>query len=141
MWRSMAGWVLVATSVLGCDRGGGEASRGDGRDLSGVEITALFADKTVEGHHERKHYDFRSYYSADGELRSYQGPKKTKRLASWRVKGNDICVRWKDQTEDLCRRMVEGPDGSYRKEKVRKNGTRLVVVTFKSFTTGNAAGL
>ena len=107
------------------------------RDLIGSEIQALFADKTVEGHHEVEGYDFQSYYEPDGRFRSYEGPDKTLRAAKWWVHSDEICVRWDDKPQDLCRKMVVDGQGRYRKEKELPGGRRKVVVTFKSFAPGN----
>ena len=103
------------------------------RELKGKEIKALFANRSVSGHHEIHGYDFRSYYDPGGTLRSYQGDNKRPRHARWWIKRNDICIRWQDQRRDLCRRMVH--DGkSYFKVRA---GSHKLVVSFKSFTPGN----
>lgn len=134
--------ALLPLTLLACDGGGkGKGGKSGDVDLKKAEIVALFSGKTVVGHHERKHYDFESYYEPDGELRSYQGADKRLHKAKWAVEGDEICVTWEDDPEKLCRTMVKAADGSYRKEKVKKNGDRLVVVTFESFTDGNAKGL
>jgi hypothetical protein len=131
--------VAGALAIGGCDSKGAKGS-GD-QDLTGAEIKDLFAGKTVEGHHERKGYDFQSYYEPEGELRSYQGPEKKLHPGKWWVKGDDICIRWEGTSDDLCRKMVKDAEGNYRKEKVRGNGSRLVVVTFESFVKGNPHSL
>lgn len=142
--------LVVALALGACDAkkeapsGGDEApaeAASEAKELSGDEITSLFADKTVKGHHERKDYDFRSYYAADGTFRSHQGPDGELHEGTWRVDGPDICIRWKDESEDLCRRMVQDPDGSYRKVKLRGRKPPLTVVTFESFTDGNPEDL
>jgi hypothetical protein len=107
-----------------------------GRALAGAEIRELFAEKTVEGHHEIHGYDFESYYEATGTYRSHQSDKSAPRSAKWWVQGDEICVSWEDTPEDLCRRMFVDDRGVYRKVKV-SGDERTVVVTFKSFTPGN----
>lgn len=138
MTRLFAFLLLPIALLVACDGGEGKdpAKSGD-FDLKKAEIVALFAGKTVKGHHERKHYDFESYYEPTGSLRSYQGSDRKRREATWTVKNDEICITWQDDPEELCRKMVKAADGSYRKEKVKKNGDRLVVVTFESFTDGN----
>lgn len=111
-----------------------------GRQLSGPEITSLFAGKTVEGHHEIHGYDFRSYYEPNGTYRSHQSDKAAARSARWWVKGDEICVRWDDAPEDLCRRMFVDGSGVHRKVKVTGD-ERVVVVTFKRFSPGNPSNL
>lgn len=139
MGRLLALALITITLTTACDDGG-EKATGDKTgavDLKRAEIVALFSGKTVRGHHERKNYDFKSYYEPTGELRSHQGKDGKVREATWAVKSDEICITWKDDPEELCRTMVKAADGSYRKEKVKKNGDRLVVVTFESFTDGN----
>ncbi len=113
----------------------------DERQLRGDEIRELFAAKTVEGRHEVHGYTFRSYYEPTGTFRSYQNGAKTPRKARWWLVGDDICIRWEDEPEDLCRIIVTDDDGRYRKVKVLPDGRHKVVVTFSSFTPGNAGGL
>jgi hypothetical protein len=123
--------ALLVVAALACAR-----DRDLGRPLSGSEITPLFAGKTVEGHHEIHGYDFRSYYEPGGTYRSHQSDKSAPRSAKWWVKGDEICVRWDDTPEDLCRRMFVDASGVYRKVRVTGD-RRQVVVTFKSFSPGN----
>lgn len=111
------------------------------RDLIGSQIHALFADKTVKGHHEVEGYDFQSYYAPGGRFWSYEGPDKKLRTARWWVQTDQICVHWDDKPEDLCRKMVVDSQGHYRKEKELSSGRRKVVVTFNSFTPGDALHL
>ncbi len=134
--------ALPLALLLACDAGDekGGAKSGDA-DLKTAEIVALFSGKTVKGHHERKHYDFESYYEPTGELRSHQGKDRKLREATWAAKNDEICITWKDDPTELCRKMVKAADGTYRKEKVKKNGDRLVVVTFESFAAGNPGKL
>lgn len=111
------------------------------RDLAGAEIQVLFSGHTVEGHHDVHGYDFRSYYEPTGTFRSYQNGAPTPRTARWWIAGDDICIRWDDEGEDLCRAMVVDRGGTYRKVKVLPGGERKIVVTFKSFTPGNPGRL
>jgi hypothetical protein len=127
-------WPLLVLA-LACAR-----DRDVGRQLSGPEITELFAGKTVEGHHEIHGYDFRSYYEPTGTYRSHQSGKSAARSAKWWVRGDEICVRWDDTPEDLCRRMFVDTGGVYRKVKLAGE-KRVIVVTFKSFSPGNPGKL
>jgi hypothetical protein len=124
----LAVWVVL---LLACAR-----ERQLGRQLSGGEIRELFADKTVQGHHDIHGYDFKSYYDPAGVYRSRQSDKKAARPARWWIAKDDICVRWDDTPEDLCRRMFVDDQGVYRKVKLAGD-SRIVVVTFESFRSGN----
>jgi len=130
-------WIfaLVLTLIVGCKR---EVDYG--RQLTGAEIQTLFSGKTVEGHHEVDGYDFKSFYEPTGVYRSHQSDKKAPRPAKWWVSGDDICIRWDDTPEDLCRRMFVDSSGKYRKVLVNAR-VKKVVVTFKSFTPGNTQNL
>ena len=103
-------------------------------------MRSLFSGKTVKGHHDLHGYDFRSYYEPSGTFRSHQSDKPTARGAKWWVAGDDICIRWDDTPEDLCRRMFVDGAGVHRKVLVTGSEKRIVV-TFESFVPGNAESL
>lgn len=111
--------------------------------LSGKEIKQLFRGKTVKGQHHVHGYSFKSYYDPGGTFRSHQSDKSEPRKARWWVKGNDICVHWDDETPpgDLCRKIIRTDTGVYVKIKPRKDGDRVDIVTFDSFTPGNPENL
>jgi hypothetical protein len=111
-------------------------AKSDERFLTGPEIQTLFAGKTVTGRHEIHGYSFKSYYEPAGRYRSYQNDSKTPRRAKWWVAGDDICVRWDDTPEDLCRKMVIDAQRRYKKVLLVR-GSQKLVVTFHSFTPGN----
>ena len=137
-WSAMAmriAWALVCVAVVAGCRG----DPLDGRRLTGPEIEALFADRTVEGHHEVWGYDFRSYYDPGGTFRSHQSDKDAPRDARWWVAGDGICIEWADDPGPLCRIMLE-KDGTYRKVRHDETVTKTVV-TFVRFTPGNPEGL
>ncbi len=132
LWWMVLGFVCVGM-LASC-----ESSQ---TTMDGPEIKALFAGKTVEGRHEKHGYTFVSYYEPDGEFRSYQNGAKEPKIGKWWVKGNLICVRWKEENKDLCRNMVKRADGKYRKVLVKGNGKRIPIVSFQSFAEGNAKKL
>ncbi|MCA9671582.1 MAG: hypothetical protein KC503_38555, partial [Myxococcales bacterium] len=109
------------------------------RVLTGAEITKLFAGKTVQGDHLKKHYYFRSYYDPNGTFRSYQQGSKTARNGKWRVRGDEICVQWGSDPSELCRQMVAGEGGTYWKVKVKPDGRKINIVMYKTFIQGNKA--
>ena len=135
LWRIFSVFALLIALCGGCGR-----DSQYGRKLTGPEIQALFAGKTVEGHHEIDRYDFKSYYEPTGVFRSYQSDKTGARPAKWWVSGDLICIHRDDEPEELCRNMFVDPGGVYRKVLVTGR-THKVVVTFKSFTPGNPGNL
>lgn len=133
MSRAANRWLFSAIGLAGC----GDASAA--RSLPGAEIEALFADRTVRGHHEIRGYDFRSYYADDGTFRSHQAGRAAPRAARWWIARDDICIEWQDSPGALCRGItVEA--GRYRKV-LNAGGRTKVVVTFQSFTPGNPEAL
>ena len=131
--------ALLALAALWAAAGAG--CRED-RLLGPTEITELFSGVTITGYHEKKGYKFKSYYAPDGTFRSFQGGASTPRKGTWRVtKDRDICVHWEDTNEKLCRKMVTDGKGHYWKIKVKRNGKRILIVSFMSFTRGNPDGL
>jgi len=129
--------LLTACSAVllltGCGSDNREVMKGDA-------ITALFSENTVEGQHDKHGYAFISYYESDGEFRSYQGGSKEGKPGTWKVRGDLICVQWKEKPSELCRNMVTDGKGGYWKV-LFKNGKRIPIVTFKRFTAGNAQKL
>ena len=124
-------WIPAATSVAlalltGCS---------EQRELSPLELQALFADKTVEGYHDVYKYKFRSYYDPAGTFRSYQDSSGRAQTAKWWVKGKAICIRWDGQATELCRAVV-AKGGRYRKV-ARIGGRTTTVVRFSRFRDGN----
>ncbi len=125
--------VLLALGAWGCNK--------SERQLTGAEMEALFAGKTVVGRHELRGYTFRSYYEPGGTFRSYQGGRTTPRHGQWAVEADQVCIAWQDTSERFCRRMFVDPGGTYRKVMTVARGERVVVVTFERFTVGNPHGL
>ena len=131
----LAAWALLSLLMFGhgCQR--------DSRTvMEGEAIQALFASKTVKGHHDKHGYDFVSYYEPTGEFRSYQNGAETPRLGKWAVRGDKVCIQWKGETRELCRNMVTDGQGGYWKVLV-KSDARIPIVTFKQFESGNPKGL
>jgi len=126
--------VMVAALAFECNA--------EWRILSNDEVIDLFTGKTVKGYHVKKKYAFTSYYEPTGTFRSYQGEAREPRLGKWWVNNEgDICIRWQDESKDLCRKMITDDDGNYRKVLVKKNGKQILIVRFESFIDGNANDL
>lgn len=131
--------LFVALTVLaGYQLAGTQAAVAEtGRVLSGQEVTALFSGKTVEFHHERKDFDAVAYYAPDG---SYRGKRDD---------GKAIDFRWSvDEHGELCLhrsrgtfcRIIVDEGGTYRKYKVKSDGSRKLVLTYRKFMDGNPNG-
>ena len=115
--------AFIGTSALAAD------------DLSAAEVKKLLSGKTVEGINVNKGYSFKAYFDPKGTIRAAY-PFGT-RQGKWRVnqKGRK-CIRWKDKKKQNCN--VIARDGEVYKEfKIKKNGDRKHVATFKKFTDGN----
>ena len=115
--------VFAVTSALAAD------------DLSAAEVKKLFSGKTVEGINVNKGYSFKAYFDPKGTIRAAY-PFGT-RQGKWSVnqKGRK-CIRWKDKKKQSCNIITR--DGEIYKEiKIKKNGDRKHVATFKKFTDGN----
>lgn len=101
--------------------------------LGSEEITALFSDKTVSYHFEKKGYDATIYYSPDGAMRGVKDGKSMN--GKWEVNGRgELCI--KEGMSNNCRTIVEN-NGVYKKIKIKHNGNEVHVITYKSFIDGN----
>ena len=129
--------LIIFTSVIvlltvGCSS--------DTRPMSGEEIYQLFADKTVAGTHEKHGFDFVSYYNYSA-FRSYQNGATTPRQGNWRMEGDNICIRWQNESESLCRPIYTDDRGNYWKVRDQSQGKQVLIVTYHSFTDGNPNSL
>jgi hypothetical protein len=113
--------------------GGSSAFAGD--ELSTAEATMLFSGKTVEGINVNKGYSFKAYFDPGGTIRAKYAVGA--RQGRWRIdnKGRK-CVKWEDRDKEQCNIIVDD-EGVYKEIKVKKNGKRKHIVTFKKFTDGN----
>ena len=117
-----------------------------GEELSATEITKLVSGKTVEGVSVKKKgklKPYTAYYSPEGTIKSkhWYGKKQTskwrKRNGKWWIDDKDrICVKWKDQDKKKCM-VIEKEGEIYRQYRIKKDGNRKHVATFKKFTDGN----
>jgi hypothetical protein len=100
--------------------------------LTGDEVKALFSGKTVDYTIVRQGFSVSAYYAEDGSMRGLSRGKKM--TGSWHVNDkNELCIEY--GKGDRCRHIVE-EDGVYRKYK-EKDGKRVLVVTYHTFTEGN----
>lgn len=73
-------------------------------------------------------------YDPGGTFESYNdGGAATPRTARWWIVGNQECIRWDDQGQDLCRYVTTDDNGHYFKELVDHSGRRKRVVTYHTF--------
>ena len=129
-FKRMAALALVLTGLTACS----EPPLLDAR-----EVKVLFSGKTIEGDHEKKGFSFKSYYDPDGVFFSLRNGARPALLGRWWILDDGrICIRWETVDEDLCRHMVRGSDGRYTKVLV-KSGKRIVIVRYRSYTTGKDA--
>ena len=113
-------------------------------ELSATEATKLLSGKTVEGVNVEKGklepYD--AYFNPDGTIQAkhWYGKKQLKwrkRNGKWWVddKGR-ICVKWENIEKKKCM-VIEKEGAVYRQYRIKKDGSRKHVATFKKFTDGN----
>ena len=116
-----------------------------GEELSAREVSKLVSGKTVEGVSVKKGKSkpYTAYYSPEGTIQAKhwygkkQKSKWRKRNGKWWIgdKGR-ICVKWEDQDKMKCM-VIEKEGEIYRQYRIKKDGSRKHVATFKKFTDGN----
>ena len=118
-------------------------STAEAKDLTGDEIRALFSGKTIHSYHERKDFDIVAFYAPDGTVRMER--KGDTWTGKWRIDGNNICLQLNDPYSGVPRkercRIIAEEDGVYKKYKVKDNGNRVHIITYRKFEDGNTAGL
>ena len=108
-------------------------------ELSAAEVTELFSGKTVEGINVNKGYSFKAYFDPNGTVRAKYAVGG--RQGKWRVdKKGRKCIKWEDQRKEKCFVLVKEGE-VYEEFKIKKDGRRKHVATFKKFTEGNLYGL
>ena len=122
--------------------GGSSALAGD--EMSATKVTKLLSGKTIEGVNVEKGKlkPYKAYFNPDGTIqaRHWYGKKQSKwrkRKGKWWIddKGR-ICVKWEDQDKKKCM-VIEKEGEIYRQYRIKKDGSRKHVATFKKFTDGN----
>ena len=110
-----------------------------GNELSAAEVTELFSGKTVEGINVNKGYSFKAYFDPNGTVRAKYAVGG--RQGKWRVdKKGRKCIKWEDQRKEKCFVLVKEGE-VYKEFKIKKDGRRKHLSTFKKFTEGNLYGL
>ena len=118
-----------------------------GKELSTIEVTKLFSGKTVDGVNLANGIikPYKAYFNSNGTIQAehWYGKKQLKwrkRNGKWWIddKGR-LCIKWEDiEDTDEKKCMVIAKEGEvFRQYKIRKNGSRKHLATFKKFTDGN----
>jgi hypothetical protein len=131
--------TFIIGIILGCLIAlGGTTALAD-NELSAAEVTELFSGKTVEGINVGKGYSFKAYFDPNGTVRAKYPVGG--RQGKWRVdKKGRKCIKWEDQSKEKCFVLVKEGE-VYEEFKIKKDGRRKHVATFKKFTEGNLYGL
>jgi hypothetical protein len=85
---------------------------------------------------------YKAYFNPDGTIQAkhWYGKKNLKwrrRNGKWWIDDKDrICVKWEDQDKKKCM-VIEKEGEIYRQYRIKKDGNRKHVATFKKFTDGN----
>jgi hypothetical protein len=114
-------------------------------DLNAEQVKALLSGKTAYAWHEKKEFDITTYFAEDGTLVSVRkGGDKWK--GKWRIDGNGMhCMQLFDPYSEQPRkehcRIVEKDGNTYKRIKVKPNGRRIHIATYKKFADGNAENL
>lgn len=105
-----------------------------GERLSGDELSSFYSDTTISGVHF-KLGPGKTYFSADGAVVS-KSESGTERVGKWWIDegSNKRCVRWDNQSKDLCHYTERNGDGTHTLVHGKK-GKKLVEI--KSTQKGN----
>lgn len=101
------------------------------RTLTGDEITAMFSDKTVSGHHAFKEKKTINYFSADGTFKRIRLDNDESAEGKWWVDGKNRLCKEKKGDKKTCRGIVDD-NGTIKKFKKKKH-----VWTYTKFEDGN----
>lgn len=105
-----------------------------GNELTPMEIRQLFVGKTVNEEVVTRGEKASTYYSPTGTLHCIvDGASEF--YGSWEVNDSgELCVEFGGSKR--CRIVVDD-NGVYKKYKIKSDGTRKHVVTFKKFSDGD----
>lgn len=104
------------------------------KNLNADEVKTLFSGKTSEWKHEKKGFTASGYFGPDGKLKGVKGGSKSFQVR-WSVNDSgELCIHKRKGV--LCR-IIEKSGDVYKKYKIKSNGKRIHVVTYKSFVDGN----
>jgi len=112
--------------------------------LNGDQVNALISDKTVYAYHEKKDFDITTYFSPDGKIISARNEEKY--IGKWHIQADGShCIRFNDPYSGEPRKercmFIEKDGDTYKRIKVKPNGRRIHVISYKRFADGNAENL
>ncbi len=125
-WENPAGATFVT-------EGGNTVSTLAEGVLTETQIRRLFANKTVDGIHNKKGFRFTRVFYADGAL-SELSSNKGRRKGHWSVNQNELCIEWKNG-KTKCRELIKD-NGVIKQYKIKKSGKRVLDVTYETFLDG-----
>lgn len=108
----------------------------DEGDLSKDEVINLFSGKTVDAYHVKKDLDIKTYYDPGGTYVQIRDGEK--RDGKWYVRDDGyMCMSPSHRDKEFCRIVMKKGD-NYRKIKVKGNGKRVYIISYKKFSDGNS---
>ena len=108
------------------------------KDLTKDEVTSLFSGKTVDAYHVKKDFEIKTYYDPDGTYKQIRDGEK--RSGEWQVRDDGyMCMSSSHRDKEFCRVVVKKGD-KYRKLKVKGNGKRIFIISYKNFVDGDTLG-
>ena len=112
--------------------------------LNSEQVTALVSGKTVYAVHEKRDFDITSYFSSDGTVISFRNEEKYK--GKWHTKSDGShCIQFNDPYSGELKKercmFIEKDGDTYKRIKVKGNGKRIHVISYKRFAHGNAENL
>ena len=95
-----------------------------GERLNAAQLKEYFTDQTISGE-SVKHGSVKTYYGADGKVRSVSD--KGERKGKWWVDEdfNLRCIRWEHKNKNFCHYVEKNADGTHTLVH-KRGGERLV---------------
>jgi len=102
--------------------------------LTEKEIISLFSNRTVDGHHEKRNFEFVRFFSADGKLYG-NNPVKGRRVGRWDVNSEGLCFHWTGGRKQCRKITIE--KGVVKQYKVKGSGEEVLATIYTRFRNGN----
>lgn len=100
---------------------------GNAPQLSGVEVKALFTDKTQYCDQIGKDKTCKTYNGPDGKVVRVMDADGVRREGKWWVSDKgEYCLRWNIKKKDLCFAVFKQEDGSYDLFKKGKHKATII---------------
>lgn len=133
-WHAVTS-VIALAALSGC----GSLPFMDGYYMTGDQLRAQFAGKTVYAKNVKTGTTSVSYYTGDGQVRQQRNGRS--RTGTWYIgpKGR-MCLVMEEAGKPSCRAVVMGRDGVVR--KYRRSGKRWTqTIIYEKFVKGNVSKL